>query len=143
MAGLRPVLEPTGLITGSTQIRPADTLLIAPPSLKPNSWRKFPRLALDLAVTCPVTQPLIAQAAAETLSAAGKYADRKRGSGDIAMRCAAANLGYEPVVFESFGGIERGGMELLSSICSKVDQQQQSRIGEAKRLCLARLSFDL
>ena len=70
MAGLRPVLEPTGLITGSTQIRPADTLLIAPPSLKPNSWRKFPRLALDLAVTCPVTQPLIAQAAAETLSAA-------------------------------------------------------------------------
>ena len=111
------------MITGSTQIRPTDTLLIAPPSLKPNSWRKFPRLALDLAVTCPVTQPLIAQAAAETLSAAGKYADRKRGSGDIAMRCAAANLGYEPVVFESFGGIERGGMELLSSICSKVDQQ--------------------
>eukprot|EP00439_Symbiodinium_sp_Y106_P041717 s4224_g5.t1 len=70
---------------------------------------KFPRLALDLAVTCPVTQPLIVQAAAETLSAAGKYADRKRGSGDIAMRCAAANLGYEPKVFESFGGIERGG----------------------------------
>ena len=106
MAGLRPVLEPTGLITGSTQIRLADTLLIAPPSLKPNSWRKFPRLALDLAVTCPVTQPLIAQAAAETLSAAGKYADGKRGSGDIAMRCAAANLGYESVVFESFGGID-------------------------------------
>ena len=111
--------------------------------MKPNSWRKFPRLALDLAVTCPVTQPLIAQAAAETLSAAGKYADRKRGSGDIAIRCAAANLGYEPVVFESFGGIERGGMGLFSFICSKVDQQQQSRIGEAKRLCLARFSFDL
>ena len=59
------------------------------------------------------------------------------------MGCVAANLGDEPMVFESFGGIEWGGMELLSSICSKIDQQQQSRIGEAKRLCLARLSLDL
>ena len=90
-----------------------------------------------------MVQPLIAQVAAEILNAAGKYTDHKYGSGDISMRWVGINLGYEPAMIENFGKIERGGLELLSNICSKVDLQQQSRSAEAKRACLERLSFDL
>ena len=111
--------------------------------MKPNSWRKFPRLALDIAVTCPVLPSVLAQAANEPLSVATSYAERKRGRNDIGERCASANLGYEPIVFESFGGIEQGGMTLLSSLCEKVDAQLKRRHGTSRNDCLARLSFDL
>ena len=79
---------------------------MTPPSLKPNSWRKFPRLALDIAVTSPVLSSILTQAAIEPLSVTTSYAERKRGRNDIGERCVSANLGYEPVTFESFGGIE-------------------------------------
>ena len=101
--------------------------------MKPNSWRKFPRLALDIAVTSPVLPSVLAQAAAEPLSVATSYAERKRGRNDIGERCVSANLGYEPIVFESFG----------SSLCEKVDAQLKRRHGTSKSDCLARLSFDL
>ena len=123
MTGLRPVLEPTGLIAEDPQLRPTDTLLMAPPSLKPNSWRKFPRRALDIAGISPVLSSVLTQAAMEALSVATSYAERKRGRNDIGERCVSANLGYEPIIFESFGGIEQGGMTLLSSLCEKVDAQ--------------------
>ena len=83
MTGLRPVLEPTGLIAEDPQLRPTDTLLMAPPSLKPNSWRKFPRLALDIAVTSPVLSSILTQAAIEPLSVTTSYAERKRSRNDI------------------------------------------------------------
>ena len=55
----------------------------------------------------------------------------------------SANLGYEAIVFESFGGIEQGGMILPSSLCEKVDAQLKRRHGTSRSDCLARLSFDL
>ena len=99
-------------VKGQIRIRDYDTLFMAPPNMKPNSWRKFPRLALDVVVTCPVLPSVLEQAANEPLSVATSYAERKRGRNDIGERCASANLGYEPIVFESFGGIEQGGMIL-------------------------------
>ena len=77
----------------------------------------------------------------EPLSVATSYAERKRGRNDIGERCVSANLGYEPIVFESFGGIEQGGMTLLSSLCEKVDAQLKRRHGISRSDCLARLSF--
>ena len=74
---------------------------MAPPSLKPCSWKKFPRLALDIAVTSPVLSSILTQEAMEPLSVATGYAERKRGRTNIGERCVSANLGYE-----SFGGIE-------------------------------------
>ena len=56
----------------------------------------------------------------EPLSVATGYAERKRGRTNIGERCASANLGYEPIIFESFGGIEQGGTTLLSSLCEKM-----------------------
>ena len=78
LAGLRPILEPTGLLANDPHLRPADILIVAPPSLTPNSWRKFPRLALDLAVTSPMLYSHLSEAAHPTLSSASRYAERKR-----------------------------------------------------------------
>ena len=84
---------------------------------------------------------VLTQEAIEPLSVATSYAKRKRGRNDIGERCVSANLGYEPIVFESFGGIEQGGMTLLSSLCEKVDAQLKRRHGISRSDCLARLSF--
>ena len=143
MAGLRPVLELMGLIDEDPRLRPADTLLMAPPSLKPNSWRKFPRLALDIAVTSSVLSSVLTQAAMDRLSVDTSYAERKRGRNNIGERYMSANLDYEFIVFESLGGIEQGGMILLSNLCKKIDAQLKRRHGISRSDCLACLSFDL
>ena len=67
---------------------------MAPPSMKPNSWKKFPRLALDIAVTSPVLPSVLAQAANEPLSVATSYAERKRGRNNIGKRYISTNLAY-------------------------------------------------
>ena len=81
MAGLQPILEPTGLLSDSPQLKPIDILITAPPSLKSNSRRRFSRLAVDLAVTSPFQNHLLAEAAEQEFVSVTKYADRKRQQG--------------------------------------------------------------
>ena len=99
---------------------------MAPPNLKPNSWKKFSRLALDITAECGY-----------------ELRRKKRGRNNIGERGASANLDYEPIIFESFGGIKQGGMTLLSNLCEKVDAQLKRRYAILWSDCLARLSFDL
>ena len=117
LVGLRSVFESIGLLADDPHLRPSDTLIVAPPSLTPNSWRKFPRLILDLAGISRMLQPQLSEVAHTTLSSTSKYAERKLQQKDLTQRCAVANIDYEPIVFENFGGIERGGLRLLESIC--------------------------
>ena len=86
---MRPILEPTGLIVEDPQLRLAGTLLMAPPNLKSNSWKKFSRLALDITAECGY-----------------ELRRKKRGRNNIGERGASANLDYEAIIFESFGGIK-------------------------------------
>ena len=88
MVGLRLILESMGLIIEDPQLRTLDTLFMASPCMKPNSWKIFLyRLALDIAITSG-----LAQAAMEPLSAVTDYAERKRGRNDIRERCVSMNL---------------------------------------------------
>ena len=77
------------------------------------------------------------------VSSATRYTERKRQNQLLASRYNAANLGYEPLVFESTGGLEKGEYALLSSIYSLVDQRHKRRGYDSLRECLGRLSFDL
>ena len=95
MAGLQPILESMGLLNDSPQLRLADILIMTPPSLFPNSRRSFSHLALDLSITSPFQNHLLAEIAEQELASATKDADRKRQQHQLAERCAAANLGYE------------------------------------------------
>ena len=65
---------------------------MAPPNMKPNSWRKFPRLTFDIAMTAPVLPSVLAQAAIEPLSVATSYVERKRGRNDIREYYILSNL---------------------------------------------------
>ena len=132
-----------GLLNDSPQVRPVDTLIMAPPSLKSNSRRKFSRLALDLAVTSPFQNHLLVEATEQEFVSITKYADRKCQQHQLAERCAAANLGYEPIDFENMGGLETGDIEFLKGICALVDERQDRRQGEAYQDCMIRLNFDL
>ena len=52
----QPKLEPIGLLPNNPQQRPVDILITALPDIQILSWRKFPRLALDCAITSPFQQ---------------------------------------------------------------------------------------
>ena len=53
LVALQPKLEPTGLLSDDPQARPADTLSVVPPGVRQNSWRKFPRITVDIVITSP------------------------------------------------------------------------------------------
>ena len=78
LAALQPKLEPTGLLSDDPQARPADTLLVVPPGVRQNSWRKFPRIAVDVAVTSPYQQASMADSTQAEVPSATRYAERKR-----------------------------------------------------------------
>ena len=131
MAALQRQLEPTQLLSAAPQERPADTLIVAPPAIRPNSWRRFPRLALDIAVSSPFQHTTLHEAAREVLASSKRYSQHKRNSRGLGDRCAAANIGYEPVAFESLGGLEKGGEDLLKSIYALGDARLHRRPGES------------
>ena len=140
---MNPVLEATGLLPDDPNCRPADVLISAPPTLRQNSWSKYPRVALDVAVTSPFQSSALATNATGALRAASQYAQRKRAHTAIAARCAAVDLGFEPIVFESLGGIEQGARDLLVSLCGRVDERSRRAAGYSFQECLGRLNFDL
>ena len=84
--------------------RPADTLLISPGALRTTSRRRFPRIALDFAVVSPYTVAYIQQAATTPLAACIAYAGLKRRHLNTQTLCEQADVGFEPIVFESTGG---------------------------------------
>ena len=136
LAGLSPILEATGLLPDDSNYRPVDVLISAPPTLRQNSWSKYPRVALDVAVTSPFQSSAL-------VTNASQYAQRKRAHAAIAARCAAVDLGFEPIIFESLGGIEQGARDLLVSLCGRVDERCRRAAGYSFQECLGRLNFDL
>ena len=63
---------------------------------------------------------------------AKRYAERKRQTREILERCAAVNVGYEPMVFESTGSMEEGGQFLLRGICKLCDELIYRKSGERR-----------
>ena len=55
-ARTQPKLEPIGFLPNNPQQRPADILITALPDIHIASWRKFPPLTLDCAITSPFQQ---------------------------------------------------------------------------------------
>ena len=86
--------------------------LISLPDIQQSSWRRFPKLALDCAITSPFQNSVMRPSASIPLAAADRYTDLKRHHADMQQRCARQNLGFEPMILESTGGF---GGELLHS----------------------------
>ena len=87
-AGATPQLEPQGLLPESAELRPADILIHSSPSVRASSWQKFPKLALDFAIVSPFAVSILRESASHPLSAASRYADRKRAIHDVTNKYA-------------------------------------------------------
>ena len=110
VAGARPELEKGGLLSGLgwhdvEGKRPADTLLCSTAGVLTGSGRNRPRIALDVGVVNPQAQGHRTEAAQRTLGAAGEYIKKKCAHNDTERRCQEAGIEFQPVVFESLGGV--------------------------------------
>ena len=59
------------------------------------------------------------------------------------MRCQEQGLGFEPLVFETAGGLDPEGDRILSSLCRAVDDHRQKPHGVTCQILKERLSFVL
>ena len=95
--------------------RPPDTLLVAARGIRGTSRRPFARVAFDFAVASPLATGVLRISSVSGLAAAQQYASYKRRHLDTQEMCEAAGLGFEPIVFESTGGLEPEAAGVLDS----------------------------
>ena len=94
--------------------RPADVLLCRAQDIRTGVGHNG-RVALDVGIICPQAAGHLADAASEPLGAAEAYARTKCARGDIERRCREVGVTFQPMIFESLGGVKRGraGVEIL------------------------------
>ena len=120
-AGTRPVREKAGLLASGAQDRdggrrPADVLLQYPNGVHTARGRGMPSVALDFAIVNPQGARYREGAAREVLAAAKSYTQYKRDFLETDRKCLGANIDFQPVVWESFGGVSEEGREVLKSL---------------------------
>ena len=142
-AGARRALEPTNLLPDLPQARPADVLLISLPDIQQSSWRRFPKLALDCAITSPFQNSVMRPSASIPLAAADRYTDLKRHHADMQQRCARQNLGFETMILESTDGFGGETATLLQSLAKLVDSLENLPTGQTWQQLQERISIDL
>ena len=73
-------------------------------------------MALDIGIVAPQAPSHLDAAAVERLGAAEEYARTKCARGDIARRCQEAGVVFQPLIFESFGGVSAEAERVLKSL---------------------------
>jgi hypothetical protein len=96
-----------GIEVGSdTRERPADVLLCRAHDVALGAGGVgSSRVALDIGIVCPQAACHRGIAAREILGAAERYVRTKCARGDIERRCREAGVVFQPLIFESFGGV--------------------------------------
>ena len=133
----RPALEPTNLLPDLPQA------LISLPDIQQSSWKRFPKLALDCAITSPFQNSVMRPSASIPLAAADRYTDLKRHHADIQQRCARQNLGFEPMILENTGGFGGETATFLQSLAKLVDSRENLPPGQTWQQLQERISINL
>ena len=147
-AGARPQLEQGGLLAGrglpgGEGRRPADTLLCSTEGIQAGRRRTRARIALDIGIVCPQAPSHRSEAVKEMLGAAESYTRAKAAYEDTEAKCDEAGFEYQPIVFESFGGMAREAERVLKSINRQVAVNTNTPPEEVARRLWERLSVDL
>ena len=74
------------------------------------------RVALDVGVVCPQAAGNLGVASSQVLGAAEEYARSKCARGEIERRCQDAGVVFQPMIFESFGGVSAEAERVLKSL---------------------------
>ena len=102
-----------------------------------------PRIALDIGIVCPQAPSHRNEAAKELLGAAESYTRAKASHEDTEASCLDAGFAYQPLVFESFGGMAREAEKVLKSITKQVANNTNFPLGRLPGGCGKGLSVDL
>ena len=113
-AGTNPELEKSKLLSQGDcgklgRRRPADTLLNMGAGVVTGKKRNRMKIALDVGVVNPQAACHVSEAAEAELGAATAYTQKKREYNDTDSLCDAVGIDYQPIVWESFGGLCKKG----------------------------------
>ena len=152
-SGFGSVLEAAGVLNllgvraaaraQGSQERPADVLLVQAQDVRTGVGRRSGRIALDVGIVCPQAASHLDVASAERLGAAEVYVRRKCGRADMERRCAQAGVVFQPVIFESLGGVSAEAEGVLKCVNKAVAVNTDSREGEVATQFWHRVGVDL
>jgi hypothetical protein len=148
-AGTRPELEKSKVLGGAInerdlgRRRPADTLLQNGVGVSTGKTRGFTRVALDVGFVNPQGQSHMRDASGSVLGAAKQYTQQKRDRNSTDRLCAEAGIEYQPVVFETFGGVAQEARDTLRSLNRVVAANTNTPISEVANGFWQRVSVDI
>ena len=103
-------------LQGGTRERPADVLLCRAQDVSAGGVPGAGKVALGVGIVCPRAAGHLGVAAHGVLGAAEEYVRTKCARGDIEQRCRNAGVVFQPVIFESFGGVSVEAGRMLKSL---------------------------
>jgi len=100
--------------------RPADVLLCRAQDINTGIGVGAGRVALDVGIICPQAACHLNAAASEALGAAEGYVRAKCARGDVERRCRDAGITFQPLIFESLGGVSVEAHRVLKCLNTAV-----------------------
>ena len=101
------------------------------------------RVALDIGIVCPQAASHLPDAAAETLGAAETYVRSKCVRGDMERRCRDAGVVFQPLIFESFGGVSCEAVKVLKGLNKAVAVNSESSEEDVAQRFWQRLGVEI
>ena len=101
------------------------------------------RAAMDVGIVFPQAQSHVRDGARESLGAAESYALQKCSRRDMEARCRAAGMVFQPMIFESLGGVSSEADSVIQCLNRAVAENTDSRLSEVATRFWWGLSVDL
>ena len=101
------------------------------------------KVALDVGVVNPQAACHISDAAEAVLGSATAYTQKKRDDNDTDALCDAVGIDYQPIVWESFGGLSEEGQKTLKSINRLVAVNTNTPTSEVAQRFWQKMSVDM
>ena len=101
------------------------------------------RVALDVGIVCSQAASHVEAAAAEVCGAAEEYVRTKCSRADIERRCEEVGVLFQPLIFESLGGVSREAELVIKSLNQAVASATDSPYGEVATRFWQRISIDI
>jgi len=147
---LAPQLEAMGVSSllgleqaRDTRERPADVLLCRAQDIIVGTGGGAGRVALDIGIICPQAACHLENAARERVGAAEAYARTKCARAGVAQRCRDAGVVFQPLIFESLGGVSLEADRVIKSMNRAVAANTDSPLGEVATRFWHKISVDI
>ena len=101
------------------------------------------KVALDVGVINPQAACHLSEAAESVLGSATAYTQKKRDENDTDRLCDEVGIDYQPIVWESFGGLCEEGQQALKSINRLVADNTNTPTSEVARRFWQKMSVDM